>query len=69
MTNTKNLVDYDVRVRDRNLKSGLLRREDVDRHLSALPDLIDHAQLIDTNQPGTLSIVDDESDDEVEETA
>jgi hypothetical protein len=53
MSNPKNLVDYDVRVRDRNVKSGLLRKEDVDRYVAALPDVAPMAQPVDVIQPGT----------------
>ncbi|MBI5531374.1 MAG: hypothetical protein HY898_01575 [Deltaproteobacteria bacterium] len=53
MSNPKNLVDYDVRVRDRNVKSGLLRKEDVDRYVAALPDVAPLAQPVDVTQPGT----------------
>jgi len=53
MSNPKNLVDYDVRVRERNLKSGLLRKEDVDRFLATLPDVAAQAQPVDVTQPGT----------------
>ena len=53
MSNPKNLVDYDVRVRDRNLKSGLLSKEQVDSYLASLPDVAGLAQPVEITQPGT----------------
>lgn len=52
MSNTKKLVDYDVRVRERNLKSGLLTREEVDKHLAAVPDVSTNAQTVEVLPPG-----------------
>jgi hypothetical protein len=53
MSNPKNLVDYDVRVRERNLKSGLLSKEQVDSYVASLPDVAALAQPVDITQPGT----------------
>jgi hypothetical protein len=53
MNKDKILADYDVRVRERNLKSGLLRKDEVERHLASLIDVAEHAQLVDVSQPGT----------------
>ena len=52
MSNSKNLVDYDVRVRERNLKSGVLSKEEVDGYLASLPDVAAQAQPVDVMQPG-----------------
>lgn len=52
MSNPKKLVDYDVRVRERNLKSGVLTKDDVDKHLASLPDMSANAQLVDVQPPG-----------------
>jgi hypothetical protein len=41
----------DVRVRERNLKSGVLTDKDVEKHLSALPDVGDQAEPFATSQP------------------
>jgi hypothetical protein len=41
----------DVRVRERNLKSGALTDKDVDKHLAALPDVADQAEPFGIAQP------------------
>ena len=41
----------DVRVRERNLKSGALTEKDLEKHLSALPDVADQAEPFGTSQP------------------
>lgn len=41
----------DVRVRERNLKSGALTDKDLEKHLAALPDLADQAESFGTSQP------------------
>ena len=38
--------DWDVRVRERNLKRGILDEKEVERHLSQLPDVADKAEPI-----------------------
>jgi len=41
----------DVRVRERNLKSGALTDKDLEKHLAALPDLADQAEPFAIPQP------------------
>ncbi len=41
----------DVRVRERNLKSGALTDKDLEKHLASLPDLADQAEPFGTAQP------------------
>jgi hypothetical protein len=41
----------DVRVRERNLKSGLISEKDVEKHLAALPDVADQAEPFASHQP------------------
>ena len=43
--------DWDLRVRERNLKSGLLSEKEVDKFLSQLPDVADQAENFGTAQP------------------
>jgi hypothetical protein len=38
-TKTINPWDWDVRVRERNLRKGILDEKDVEKHLSQLPDV------------------------------
>ncbi len=54
MSNPKKLVDYDVRVRERNLSTGMLGKEDVDAYLAALPDVASNAQPMDVQVPGAV---------------
>jgi hypothetical protein len=46
-----NAWDWDVRVRGRNIKSGLLNEKDVEKHNAQLPDLADQADGFGTAQP------------------
>lgn len=41
----------DVRVRERNLKSGALTEKDLEKFLTGLPDLADQAEPFGTAQP------------------
>jgi hypothetical protein len=50
-TKTINTWDWDVRVRERNLKKGVLDDKDVDKHLSQLPDVADQAESVGAAQP------------------
>ena len=52
-TNNKNVNpwDWDVRVRERNLKKGLLDEKSVEKHLSQLTDVADQADSLDLPQP------------------
>jgi hypothetical protein len=50
-TKTGNPWDWDVRVRERNLRKGVLEPKDVDKHLSQLPDVADQAEVIQIPQP------------------
>jgi hypothetical protein len=52
MTETKSQKDYDVRVRERNLKRGVVKPDEVKRYLDSLPDLTNLAQQVEVTQPG-----------------
>ena len=56
----RELFMYDVRVRDRFLSEGAITKADVDRRLAALPDLADHCEEVDLEQPA-LSTEPDET--------
>ena len=43
---------YDVRVRERLLKKGLLKPEEVEKHLAALTDLESQSEPVSVEQPG-----------------
>lgn len=51
-----NAQDYDLRVRDRHLISGLLDPKVVDRHLAELPDLEAHSESIGIPQPALTGV-------------
>lgn len=51
MSNQKTPWDLDVRVRERNLKKGILDQREVDKHLKELPDVIGAADVVTIEQP------------------
>ena len=51
MTNQKTPWDLDVRVRERNLRSGVLDEKDVEKHLKELPDTGANAETVQIPQP------------------
>ena len=59
--------DLDIRVRDRNLKNGSLSEKDLEKFLTALPDLADAAEPVSLAQPALAAEdaadLDDEEDD------
>jgi hypothetical protein len=50
-TKTINPWDWDIRVRERNLKKGLLEEKDVEKHVGQLPDVSDQAEPVGFPQP------------------
>lgn len=68
MTQKTNPWTFDVRVRERNLKAGSLQDKDVEKYLSALPDLADHAEPFGIAQPA-LELPEDEPEDDEPEAA
>ena len=51
MTNQKSPWDLDVRVRERNLRKGVLDDKDVEKHLKELPDTAANAENVTIPQP------------------
>jgi hypothetical protein len=51
MTNQKTPWDLDVRVRERNLRKGVLDEKDVEKYLKELPDSAANAENVATPQP------------------
>ena len=51
MTTQKTPWDLDVRVRERNLRKGVLDEKDVERYLKELPDSAANAESVTTPQP------------------
>lgn len=59
---------YDVRVRERNLRDGIITEKDVEKYVTQLPDLADQAEPFATSQPALAQPeMDDEEDDEDED--
>jgi hypothetical protein len=52
-TNTKtiNSWEWDIRVRERNLRKGVLDEKDVEKYIAQLPDAGDQAESIGLSQP------------------
>ncbi len=50
-TKTINSWDWDIRVRERNIKSGTLTEKDLEKHSSQLPDAADQAETVGIAQP------------------
>ena len=48
---TINPWEWDVRVRERNLRKGIFEDKDVEKHLSTLGDVGDQAESIAISQP------------------
>lgn len=71
---TQNPWTMDVRVRERNLKSGALTEKDLEKFLAALPDVADQAEPFALSQPalaqpsGGDEAGDDSEDDGGEES-
>ena len=56
MSNTKiNSWDWDIRVRERNLKNGILTEKDVEKHRSGLPDAVEGCEPVSVAQPAVGS--------------
>jgi hypothetical protein len=59
--------DFDIRVRQRNLKRGLLKAEEVQARLDALPDVSDLGEVMVLDQPaltGEKTSADEADDDD-----
>jgi hypothetical protein len=72
MSNTKtNPWDWDLRVRDRNLRSGTLEEKELQKHLGALVDLEGQVDSFTTPQPLFASAEDmiDDDDDQDDDDA
>jgi hypothetical protein len=58
-----NSADLDLRIRERNLKSGRLSEKDLAKHLNGLVDVAENADVFVTPQPALNA---DEIDDELD---
>ena len=48
---TINAWEWDVRVRERNLKRGVIGDKDLEKHVRELPDRADEAEPVGVPQP------------------
>lgn len=55
MTTQKTPWDLDVRVRERNLRKGVLDEKDVEKYLKEIPDSAANAENVTTPQPAVGS--------------
>ncbi len=62
-TKTISAFDLDIRVRERNIKSGTLSEKDLEKFLGGLPDLADAAEPVSLAQPALAAEDDDGADD------
>ena len=51
MTNKLNVWDWDLRVRERNLKAGMITEKELEKFLAAVPDAESQAESFATPQP------------------
>ena len=51
MTSQKTPWDLDVRVRERNLRKGVLEEKDIEKYLKDLPDSAANAENVSIAQP------------------
>lgn len=65
VTKSSNPMHYDKRVVERFIRAGVVKREDYDKHLAALPDVESESELINTSlhdEGGSGADLDDEDD-------
>lgn len=50
-TKNINAWEWDVRVRERNVRKGVFDDKEIEKHLSQLPDMADQAESVSITQP------------------
>jgi len=50
-TKTINSWEWDVRVRERNVRKGIFDEKDIEKHIAQLPDVSDQADSVTCPQP------------------
>ena len=48
---TINTWDWDIRVRERNLRAGVLTEKDCEKHAAQLPDMAEQCEPVSMAQP------------------
>jgi Ser/Thr protein kinase RdoA (MazF antagonist) len=46
-----NAWEWDIRVRERNVRKGIFDEKEIEKHLAALPDVADQADSVAAPQP------------------
>jgi ribosomal protein L12E/L44/L45/RPP1/RPP2 len=74
MTQKTNPWALDVRVRERNIKSGALNDKDIEKYLTGLNDVAEQAEPFGTNQPALAQpeppeVVEEDEPEEEDEPA
>jgi Ser/Thr protein kinase RdoA (MazF antagonist) len=46
-----NAWEWDIRVRERNVRKGIFDEKEIEKHLAALPDVADQADGVTAPQP------------------
>jgi len=68
MSNSKiNSWDWDIRVRERNLRNGILTEKDLEKQRHGLPDLSEAADSVSITQPAVGSGAAIGADDDVDD--
>ena len=49
--NKINAWEWDIRVRERNVRKGIFDEKEIEKHLAALPDVADQADGVAAAQP------------------
>jgi Ser/Thr protein kinase RdoA (MazF antagonist) len=49
--NKINAWEWDIRVRERNVRKGIFDEKEIEKHLAALPDVADQADGVAAPQP------------------
>jgi len=50
-TKTINPWEWDIRVRERNVRKGVFDEKEIEKHLSSLPDMSEQAESVGITQP------------------
>jgi len=53
---------FDVRIQERMVNKGVVGKEELDQRLSALRDLEDESEVLDLEQPGSISETSEEAE-------
>lgn len=55
MTDSKQIWNMDIRIRERSLKAGRITAADIDKYMKQLPDLQENVEPVTISQPAAAS--------------